>query len=137
MRNFFITSAVLLSMNLAYAFHPISLAGLYDCNGSEVGSNEPFTCLLKIQKTNQTYEVKSTCNDNSSYIGTGIYDAKRHILSLAFVNPNKIEETGVSISEVKKDYTINSTWTYLHKTTIAQSFCVKRVKQLQIIQFRH
>lgn len=128
MKNYFIAISLLIMLNsVAYASsYPKNLEGFYECNGTEVDTKEGFTCTMTMQKTNQTYAIKSNCNDNTSYVGTGIYDQEKHVLALVFVNPKKAEETGVVIADVKQNNELHSTWTYLQKTTVAHGFCTKR-----------
>jgi hypothetical protein len=45
------------------------------------------------------------------------------------VNPQKSEETGVAVADVKKNYALVSTWTYLNKTNVGHSTCIKRANK--------
>ena len=135
MKKFLITSAIAFCINIpAHAsLYPVNLDGDYNCNGTEVGSNEKYTCNMKVKKTGETYSATSTCNDGSSYIGTGIYNKTNHNFSLVFINPKKSEETGIAIAEIRKDYSMSSTWTYLNKTSVGHCACVKKHNALNAI----
>lgn len=128
MKKYLLTLSVFLICNThTYASaYPANLEGIYDCNSIEVGTNENFKGVMTLKRTGQTYSIKSTFNDGSSYIGTGIYNQLKHSFSLVFVNPSKSEETGIAVADVKRNYAMTSTWTYLNKEIVAHSTCTKR-----------
>jgi len=118
-----ILTAVLAS-SICFASNASShFEGKYTCAGTEVGTKQNFTCEMTIKQTGETYSSKASCSDGNSYSGTGIYDKETHHLSTAFINPKKSEETGVSVSVIKSNGNIVSVWTYLDKTTTAQTKC--------------
>ena len=121
MKKYLYASLMLVSVN-SFA----DLAGLYHCTGKEVGTGTPFTCQMMINKTGETYASTATCDDDTAYSGTGIYDEKTHHLALVFINTKKAAETGVSLSHVKPDGTIVSLWTYLNRTTTGSTDCKKQ-----------
>lgn len=94
--------------------------------GNEVGTHAAFKCQMTIEKTGETYASKASCSDGNSYSGTGLYDQKANRLSTGFINPKKSEETGISVTEIKRDGSLVSAWTYLDKTTIAHTKCLKK-----------
>jgi hypothetical protein len=131
MKKYLLVIAVLLSAGMSAAYakpYPSSLEGTYDCNSVEVDTGENYKGVSIVKKTGQTYAVKSTFTDGSSYIGTGIYDQQKHNFSLAFINPKNAEETGVAVAEVKKNNAMTSTWTYLNKTNVGHATCTMRDK---------
>ena len=103
------------------------LAGTYDCTSEEVGTHEKYTGIMLVTKTGDTYGVSSTFNDGSKYTGTGIYDTHKHNFSVVFINPKNPSETGLGMADVKKNYDMKSTWTYLNNTTLGYAKCTKRV----------
>lgn len=125
MRSILAFAALVISTSIYAAESPTNLAGRYSCSGTEVGSNDPFTCSTELKNTGQTYSLQSTCDDGSSYIGTGFYDHARHIFSLVFTNPKKSEETGVIAASVNKNHSMTSTWTYINKTSVSHGACKK------------
>ncbi|MCX7121609.1 MAG: hypothetical protein NTZ67_07565 [Gammaproteobacteria bacterium] len=129
MNKFLFIFLLIIFNSLAYsASYSKNLSGNYNCNGTEVNLKKPFSCIMQVKRTNQTYALKATCNDHSTYNGTGIFNKLKHVLSIVFVNPKNAEETGLIVSNVSKNGTLHSTWTYLHKTTVASGFCFKNKK---------
>lgn len=128
MKKYLLGTAILLSLNspIYASSYPSNIEGTYDCSCTEVDSNAHYKGEMTLKKTGQTYSLKSTFNDGSTYLGTGIYNPSKHSFSLAFINPAKSEETGVAIADVKSDYAMTSTWTYLNKTNVAHGECTKR-----------
>ncbi|MDP1604878.1 MAG: hypothetical protein Q8M03_16630 [Legionella sp.] len=122
---FYITALVIPLYSFANE-HPASLEGKYECAGHEVGTKSAFTCEMLIKRTGETYASEAKCSDSNSYRGTGIYSTATHHLSTVFINPQKSEETGVSVALVKKDGSLDTVWTYLNNTSIAKSICSKR-----------
>lgn len=108
----------------AFASKAINIEGVYECAGNEVGTQEAFKCQMTIKKAGETYASTVNCSDNNSYRGTGIYDKNTRLLSTGFINPEKSEETGVSVTKVTSDGGLVSEWTYLDKTTIAHTKCL-------------
>lgn len=126
MKYSLLTVFIFLQITIAVAGHyPTNLAGKYKCKGAEVGKNEHFDAWMKLTKTGETYTMISRTNDGSSYVGTGIYDYAKHSFSLLFINPKASAETGLGVGGVKTNNTITSEWTYLNKTTLARSICIK------------
>ena len=103
-----------------------NLEGNYECVGSEVNTHETFTCQMTIKKTGFTYASTANCTDGNSYRGTGIYDKNSHRLSTGFINPKKAEETGVSVTRVKTNGSLITEWTYLDKTAVGHTKCIKK-----------
>ena len=129
MLKYLIFSAIIIFMNTCtFASHyPTNLEGNYNCNGVEADNpNDHYKGVVVVKKSGQTYTTNSTFDDGSTYIGTGIYDANKHVLSIVAINPKKSDEIAVSMSNVHEDYSMESKWTYLHKTTIGSSFCTKQ-----------
>lgn len=129
MKKCFFSFAVLLTFNTAShaSTFPTNLEGQYFCNCTEVGTNKTYKAIMSVKKTDQTYTINSKFDDGSFYIGTGIYNQEKHIFSIVFLNPKKSEETGIGVADVKNNYTMTSTWTYLNKTTLAHGTCIKSV----------
>lgn len=126
MNKFLLIFLLLIFNSLACAAaYSKNLTGSYHCNGTEVNSKNSFSCIMQVKKTNQTYAVEATCNDHTAYSGTGIFNKSKHILSIVFVNPKNIKETGLIVSSVAKNGSLHSTWTYLYKTTVARGVCIK------------
>lgn len=127
MKRCFLAS-ILLSMSiLAYASsYPANLEGIYDSRSIEVGTQENSVGTMVVTKTGETYSIKTTFTDGSFYTGTGVYDMNKHVFAIAFINPNKKEESGVVLADVKKDSSMTSIWTYLNKSTIGRGSCIKR-----------
>lgn len=122
----------LVAMLLTTAVHgvyaetdPVKLEGRYECGGKEIDTHADFKCNMSIEKTGETYRIKSLCDDGSSYLGTGIYFPEKRQLTLVFINPKKAAETGVVAAEIKQDGSMASTWTYLNKTSIEHGYCVR------------
>lgn len=126
MKKCFLVTALLAFSSSYAAEYPINIEGAYECMGNEVGTNEAFKCQMTIQRTGETYASKANCSDGNSYRGTGIYDKNLHRLSTGFINPKKSEETGVSVTEVKKDGSLLAAWTYLDNTLIGHTKCFKQ-----------
>ena len=126
MKKYFLVTVLLVSSSCYAAEYPINLEGTYECMGNEVGTNEAFKCQMTIKHTGETYASKASCSDGNSYVGTGIYDKSLHRLSTGFINPKKSEETGVSVTEVKKNGCLITAWTYVDKTSIGHTKCFKR-----------
>lgn len=125
MEKYFFAAALLISVN-SFASGATNLDGKYDCAGNEVGTNAAFKCEMLIKRTGDTYPSSATCDDGNSYRGNGIYDQASKRLSTGFINPKKAEETGVAVTEIKDDGTLVTDWTYLDKTTIGHTKCVKQ-----------
>ena len=126
MKKYFFVAALILSSSSYASVYPINLEGSYECMGNEVGTNEAFKCQMTIKRTGETYASKASCSDGNSYSGTGIYDKNLYRLSTGFINPKKSEETGVSVTEIKKDGSLITAWTYLNKTSIGHTKCLKQ-----------
>lgn len=127
MKIYSIFFLILFILNLpSYAIsYSTSLAGNYSCGGAEVGTEERFTCKMTLKKTGKTYQMKSHCSDGTSYIATGLYDDRRHSLSLAFINPKEPKELGIVVANVRRDYSMRSSWTYLNQAKIGHGYCSK------------
>ena len=126
MKKYFFVAALILSSNSYASGYPINLEGSYECMGNEVGTNEAFKCQMTIKRTGETYASNASCSDGNSYSGTGIYDKNLYRLSTGFINPKKSEETGVSVTEIKKDGSLITAWTYLNKASIGHTKCHKQ-----------
>lgn len=122
MKKYLAGMALLISLN---SFAAVTISGNYVCKGHEVGTKEAFTCQMTIKKTGETYSSSATCSDGNAYRGTGIYDKSTQQLSTSFINPKKLEETGISIATIKSHGRLTAAWTYLDKTSIAYSTCHK------------
>ncbi|MCP0914863.1 MULTISPECIES: hypothetical protein [Legionella] len=118
----------LLLTSAVFAYTDYKLGGQYDCEGNEIGTGNVFKCTLTIKKTGETYASMAICDNGNAYTGTGIYDANTHFLSSGFINPKKLDETGIAMSHVKRDGSMESTWTYINKTTIARTRCIPHEK---------
>ena len=127
MKKYGFVVALLLTSS-AFASKTSDIEGTYECTGNEVGTHAAFKCQMTIKKTGETYASTADCSDNNSYRGTSIYDKHTHLLSTGFINPKKAEEAGVCVAKIKRDGSLVSKWTYLDKTTIAQSKCFKQQK---------
>lgn len=130
MKKYLFATAILLSSS-CFAHtpnHPINIEGDYDCTGTEIDTDKAFKCEMNIKKTGQTYAFSTACNDGTNYTSTGIYQPNKHNISLVSVNTKNSEETGVAVADVKKDGSMTSVWTYLHKTTLGHTNCAKRKK---------
>jgi hypothetical protein len=100
--------------------------GNYTCKGTEVGSDQPFTCDESIKKSGDTYAFTASCNDGTSYTGTGILDSNSNGLSIAFKNTKKSDEMGIAVKTLGQDGTMTGQWTGLDKTAIGQTSCTKK-----------
>ncbi len=129
MKKYGLVIALLISSG-AFASKNSSIEGTYECVGNEVGTQAEFKCQMMIKKTGETYALTANCSDNTSYLGTGIYNKYEHILSTGFINPNNSEETGVSVTKVRKDRNLLSVWTYLGKTTTARTKCFRQTSKV-------
>jgi hypothetical protein len=127
MNKYLLVIFLLSTSSYAHMRHdPISIDGNYICTGSEIDQKTRFKCELSFKKTEQTYASRVVCNDGTTYISTGIYDPIKHSISLVSVNPKNSKEIGVAVVDVKKDGSLVSVWTYLHKTTVGHTHCIKR-----------
>lgn len=124
--NHLFATAILLTSNCFASGHQIALDGKYDCKGNEIGTNSVFKCVMTIKKTGETYASSATCDDGNFYRGNGIYNENTHAISSVFINPKKAEETGVTLTYVKEDGSMNIDWTYLDNTTLGHSTCNKQ-----------
>lgn len=102
------------------------IAGIYDCSGTEIDQKTAFQCELTLEKTDQTYASSASCDDRTRYTATGIYDAKKRILSLVSVNLRNPQEVGVAMVNVNKNGSLTSSWTYLHQPAIGHTNCIRR-----------
>lgn len=125
MKKYLITG-LLIATGSSFATQTVSLDGNYHCKGHEVDTKTAFTCEMTVKKAGETYSSIATCDDGTAYHGTSIYDEKAHLLSTAFINIKNPAEVGVSISYLKEDGSMSSNWSYVDKTTIAQTFCSKK-----------
>lgn len=127
MKKYFCAIALLSFGITAYAAdYPVNISGNYDCKSIELGTHESSTCDMTIQKSGETYFIKSIFKDGTTYTGTGIYEPTKHTFSFAFINPKNAAETGVVVADVKKDYSMTSKWTYLDKTSVGYGSATKR-----------
>lgn len=126
MKQYFFVTVLVIPLSCFASEYSANFEGKYECAGHEVGTKAAFSCEMIIKRTGETYASTAKCSDGNSYTGTGIYDVTTHHLSTGFINPKKSEETGVSVSVVKKDGSMDVSWTYLNNTSIARSVCNKR-----------
>ncbi|CDZ76791.1 hypothetical protein BN59_01067 [Legionella massiliensis] len=117
---------LVLGLSTSTCFAAVSLEGKYNCHGTEIVSNTSFGCEMLIKKTGETYASTASCDDGNAYQGNAVYDEKKQILATGFINPKKAEETGVAISYVKEDGSLQTDWTYINETTIGHSLCIKK-----------
>ena len=118
-------AALFLATTCFASEQPLTLDGKYDCGGNELGTGISFKCEMIIKKTGQTYASSAVCNDGNAYTGTGIYNEKIRAIASVFINPKKADETGVTVTYIKDDESMTIDWTYLNKTSIGHSACVK------------
>jgi hypothetical protein len=128
MKKYLLATAILCSINFSYAASS-NIVGSYHCAGTEVDTKKPFTCIMTIEKTKETYSLITHCDDNTSYTGTGIYREKKRIISSVFINPKNAAETGVGVTEINDDGSLDSRWTYLNKTSIGHATCTQEQKK--------
>lgn len=122
MKNCLLTTALLLSLN-AHA----SIEGTFNCTGTDKARpGIIFTGTMLIEKTGQTYSVKSSYSDNVSSIGTGIYNKAKNQFVYVFSNPKNTQETGVAIMDVDKNFALTADWAYLNTKIIGHSSCTKK-----------
>lgn len=117
--------ALLCLKNIGFASTFVDIEGKYDCAGTEI-DQVGFTCEMQVKKTGETYAFKVDCNDGSNYISTGIYQPDKQQLSIVSINPKNKTETGVAAVEIKPDGSMESVFTYLHKTTLGHTHCHKQ-----------
>lgn len=123
------TALFFLSSSCFASLYAINLSGNYLCKGHEVDTHSPFICTMNLQKTGETFQGISQCNDGTSYRGTGIFDERAQRFSAVFINLKNANETGICMAVVNPDGSLRSTWTYLDKTTTAQTVCVKNKRK--------
>lgn len=126
MNKYVLAAALILSSPSFAGDVSSNLEGKYNCSGKELGTNTAFKCEMLIKKTGQTYLSTATCDDGNSYKGNGIYNQNSQHLSTGFINLKKAEETGVTVTEVKADGSLDTAWTYLNSSTIGHTQCVKQ-----------
>lgn len=103
-----------------------NIEGKYNCAGIDIEKQAAFKCELSLTKTVQTYAGEVNCNDGTTYTSTGIYNPEKNSISLVSVNPKDPKETGVAVVTVNKNGSLNSVWTYLGKTTVGHTHCMRR-----------
>jgi hypothetical protein len=112
----------------AYASGPISfpdnLDGIYDCH-STIDKNKKDHGTVILKKSGQTYSIKSHFDDGSDYIGTGIYNRTKHSFAVVFANTKNPEKVSLGISNVKANFTMTSSWTFINSRNIYNSICTK------------
>jgi hypothetical protein len=96
--------------------------GNYECSGKELGKEETFKIISSIEKTGQTYSIKSHYK-GSAYFGTGIYDAANKSLSAVVINPEEPKETCIIIFHVKDKNRLEASWTYIGQKAVGQAVC--------------
>ena len=123
-------TALFFSLNAHAGFisHPANLSGTYDCNSTGIDSSEKYHGTMKIKKTDQTYSIESYFDDGSSYMGTGIYDQVKHSFAVVFANTQNPTVVSLGIADVKKNYSMITSWTFINKTSVGSSTCTKVTK---------
>jgi hypothetical protein len=129
MKIYFMGLSLIFLFSVAFSksldYPPDIISGNYDCRGTEFDTKKPFQCKMRLIKTGMTYENDAQCDDGSVYKGTGIYNKTKQILAIIAVNPKASQETGVALVDVNKNGSLTSVWTYLNKTTLGHTDCIK------------
>jgi len=121
-----ITVLILTTCSQVYA-NALQIEGSYDCKWIDADTGKTVKGEMVIRKNGNTFSMRSHYDDNTAYIGTGIYSQNKKNYAMVFSNPAKPEETGVTTVEIK-DNTVSHTWlwAYLNTQSIEQTTCIKR-----------
>lgn len=123
----FLLGMFLISHTFASAFSQ-NIVGKFDCDSREVGSSKHSHGIMTITKNKETYQVETQFDDGSFYKGTGIATPENQLLSVAFVNPKKIKETGIGVTH-SQNGVLKVRWTYIDRSDFADSVCLKRPEE--------
>lgn len=125
MLKIIVTIFALFAANLCYG--AVEIEGDYDCRWLDVGTGKVIAGTMSLKKTGETYTMKSTYDDHSSYRGTGIYDETTHQLAIAFYNPIDLKDMGLSttIFDDKVDKTWR--WASINTNKIERTNCTKKI----------
>ena len=127
MKKYLLATVVFVCSSVfAHSNESINIEGNYFCTGTEFDTKAPFKCDESIKKSGDTYAFTATCNDGTSYVGTGIFDSKQHNLSIAFRNNKNLKEVGISVKSIRNDGKMIGKWTNLDKSTIGRTNCTKQ-----------
>lgn len=118
---------LLFSFNAYANSYPINLDGTYDCH-STIDKNKKDHGIVTLKKTGQTYSIESHFDSGTSYKGTGIYNRTNHSFAVVFANVQDPDKVSLGISNVKDDYTMTSSWTFINTTIVGHSTCTKITK---------
>lgn len=119
-------SAVVCAADAPVSSSAPTLEGSYSCKGVEIDGKTPFTCDETIKQTGSTYRFTASCNDGTSYSGTGIYQPNSQSFSVAFKNDKNASEIGVALKTIDAQGNLIGQWTNLDKTDLGQTTCTKK-----------